>query len=125
MGRIQKKKPAVRKKTKSSPDTSAATPAEAGAPAPPAAVKEVARQPKAPVKKAAAKAPSALPGSGYIEKSMQFLREVKVELKKVTWPTRKQTLGSTLVVVVLVMIISLFLGAVDFGLSSLIRVVLN
>jgi preprotein translocase subunit SecE len=32
------------------------------------------------------------------EKGIQFLREVKVELKKVTWPSRKQTVGSTVVV---------------------------
>ena len=57
-----------------------------------------------------------------LDKGLQFLREVKVELKKVTWPTRKQTIGSTVVVIVLVMIISLFLGVVDIGLSSLIRV---
>jgi len=56
-------------------------------------------------------------------KGIQFLREVKVELKKVTWPSRKQTIGSTLVVIILVMIISLFLGVVDFGLSGIIRVV--
>ncbi|MFP4346842.1 MAG: preprotein translocase subunit SecE [Desulfococcaceae bacterium] len=56
---------------------------------------------------------------------MQFLREVRAELKKVTWPSRKQTLGSTLVVIVLVMIIAFFLGAVDMGLSSLIRLVLQ
>ncbi len=61
----------------------------------------------------------------YINKGLQFLREVKVELKKVTWPTRKQTLGSTVVVLILVMIISLFLGVVDIGLSSVIRVVLK
>jgi preprotein translocase subunit SecE len=60
-----------------------------------------------------------------IDKSVQFLREVKVELKKVTWPSRKQTLGSTAVVIILVMIISLFLGVVDIGLSSLFRVVLQ
>jgi preprotein translocase subunit SecE len=50
---------------------------------------------------------------------------VKVELKKVTWPSRKQTLGSTAVVIVLVMIISLFLGLVDLTLSSLIQFVLR
>ena len=61
----------------------------------------------------------------YIDKGLQFLREVKVELKKVVWPTRKQTLGSTVVVLILVMIISLFLGVVDIGLSGLIRVVLQ
>ena len=60
-----------------------------------------------------------------LQKGLQFLREVKVELKKVTWPSRKQTLGSTLVVIILVMIISLFLGVVDVGLSGIIRVVLQ
>ena len=61
----------------------------------------------------------------FIDKSLQFLREVKVELKKVTWPSRKQTIGSTIVVLILAMIISLFLGVVDMGLSGLIRVILN
>ena len=61
----------------------------------------------------------------YINKGVQFLREVKVELKKVVWPTRKQTLGSTVVVITLTMIIASFLGVVDIGLSSLIRVVLH
>lgn len=60
----------------------------------------------------------------YLAKSVQFLREVKAELKKVTWPSRKQTIGSTLVVIVVVMIISFFLGIVDIGLSSMIRMVL-
>ena len=60
-----------------------------------------------------------------LQKSLQFLREVKVELKKVTWPSRKQTLGSTLVVIILVIIISLFLGVVDIGLSGIIRAILQ
>ncbi len=60
-----------------------------------------------------------------ISKTVQFLREVKMELKKVTWPSRKQTLGSTLVVLILVTIIAFFLGAVDIGLSSLVRSVLQ
>ena len=61
----------------------------------------------------------------YINKGVQFLREVKVELKKVVWPTRKQTLSSTVVVIILTVIIASFLGVVDIGLSSLIRVVLH
>jgi len=61
----------------------------------------------------------------FIGKSLQFLREVKVELKKVTWPSRKQTIGSTVVVIILVIIISLFLGVVDIGLSGIIRMVLQ
>jgi preprotein translocase subunit SecE len=57
--------------------------------------------------------------------TVQFLREVKIELKKVTWPSRKQTIGSTVVVIALIILISLFLGSVDIGLSSLIRAVLQ
>ena len=62
---------------------------------------------------------------GYIDKGLQFLREVKIELKKVVWPTRKQTIGSTVVVLILTMIIALFLGLIDMGLSSIIRIVLK
>jgi preprotein translocase subunit SecE len=61
----------------------------------------------------------------FLTKSLQFLREVKMELKKVTWPSRKQTIGSTVVVLVLVTIIAFFLGAVDIGLSSLVKLVLQ
>jgi len=88
--------------------------------------KDVRKKHTSPQKKAltvAKKEPGKL--KGYVDKSLQFLREVKVELKKVTWPTRKQTLGSTVVVLILVMIISLFLGVIDIGLSSVIRVVLK
>ena len=62
---------------------------------------------------------------GTIDKWLQFLREVKVELKKVVWPSRKQTIGSTVVVLILTVIISVFLGIIDIGLSSLIRLVLK
>ena len=65
------------------------------------------------------------PKENFISKSIQFLREVKVELKKVAWPSRKQTFGSTLVVIILVTIIAFFLGAVDIGLSSLVKFVLQ
>jgi len=58
------------------------------------------------------------------QRAVQFLREVRVELKKVTWPNRKQTAGSTVVVIILVFILASFLGLVDFGLSKLVQVVL-
>jgi len=79
------------------------------------------RKPSAAGSAAAAKKP----GEGFFAKAVQFLREVKVELKKVAWPSRKQTIGSTAVVIALVVLISLFLGVVDMGLSSLMRFVLN
>jgi len=59
------------------------------------------------------------------EKAKQFLREVKTELKKVTWPSRKDTLSGTAVVLVAVFIIALFLGIVDSGLSNLIKELLK
>lgn len=62
---------------------------------------------------------------GLVDKCVQFLREVRVELKKVTWPSRKQTIGSTAVVLLMVIMISIFLGVVDFSLSNLIRLVIG
>jgi preprotein translocase subunit SecE len=61
----------------------------------------------------------------FVDKSIQFLREVRVELKKVAWPSRKQTIGSTIVVLILVLLISLFLGVADIGLAGIIRFVLQ
>jgi preprotein translocase subunit SecE len=85
------------------------------------AVKTATAKKKSPITGVAA----AKPKTNIFHSSVQFLREVKIELKKVTWPSRKQTIGSTVVVVVLVLIISLFLGVVDIGLSNLIRAVLQ
>ncbi len=59
------------------------------------------------------------------EVAKQFLREVKTELKKVTWPSRKDTLSGTVVVLVTVFIMAIFLGLVDTGLSNLIKVLLK
>ncbi|MCK4536020.1 MAG: preprotein translocase subunit SecE [Desulfuromonadales bacterium] len=58
-------------------------------------------------------------------KVSEFLGDVKAELKKVTWPTRKETYGSTVVVIILVLMVGVFLWAVDTALSTLIRTLLN
>ena len=58
-------------------------------------------------------------------KIKQFLREVRVELRKVTWPSFKGAMASTSVVIVVVVIVSIFLGVVDFGLTRLIRLILG
>ncbi len=59
------------------------------------------------------------------ERLVQFLKEVKIELKKVTWPSRKEAIGSTAVVIILVIIVAIFLGFVDFGLAQIVRMVLS
>jgi preprotein translocase subunit SecE len=58
-------------------------------------------------------------------KVTEFLQLVKAELQKVTWPTRKETYGSTVVVIVLVLMVAVFLWVVDTGLSALIQALLN
>jgi len=45
-----------------------------------------------------------------------FVKEARVELSKVIWPTRKETVQTTLVVILLVIVIALFLWIVDLGL---------
>ena len=62
---------------------------------------------------------------GFFQRTIDFFREVKVELKKVTWPTRKQTTGTTIVVIVFVFVVAAFLGLFDYGLSKLVQVVLT
>jgi preprotein translocase subunit SecE len=57
----------------------------------------------------------------YVGKASQFFREAKMELKKVKWPTRKELLASTAVVIVLTLIVALFLGLVDFGLIKILK----
>jgi preprotein translocase subunit SecE len=59
--------------------------------------------------------------SSIFHKTGQFLREAKTELKKVKWPTRKELLASTAVVIVLTLLVALFLGLVDFGLIKIIK----
>jgi preprotein translocase subunit SecE len=130
MGRILRKKPTTLKKKKRSDGESAGADAAAAAAdarttdAPKPGTAETGR--KAEAKRPAVPAmapPASEPADNAMTRAVQFLREVKIELKKVTWPTRKQTMGSTLVVIVLVMIISLFLGLVDLGLSAVVRAV--
>jgi preprotein translocase subunit SecE len=57
----------------------------------------------------------------YVNLAAQFLRESKMELKKVKWPTRKELLASTGMVIFLVLVVSFFLGLIDFGLVKIIK----
>ena len=57
----------------------------------------------------------------YWAQSKNFVLEAIQELKKTTWPNRKETLGTTGVVLVLVFFIAGYLGLVDFLLSHFVR----
>ncbi|MDM8538091.1 preprotein translocase subunit SecE [Desulfobacterales bacterium HSG17] len=118
MGRLLRKRKTVKKKKQGAETPLIVKDADGGdvRPSPPADVYKQQNQSR--------KKPSvSFNKDGYVEKTLQYLREVKVELKKVTWPSRQQTAGSTLVVIVIVMIISVFLGIADMSLSGLIRLV--
>jgi preprotein translocase subunit SecE len=59
------------------------------------------------------------------EQAVQFFRDVRSELRKVTFPTRKETVASTVVVLIAVFAVSMYLGVVDFVLSIVIRSILR
>jgi len=132
MGRLQRKKAAKGKK-KQKQDAKGAIATQSSQPASSKNTSSVVASPKVLMKRTVSskKAPTltrSVPIKkrlNYLEQGIQFLREVKAELKKVTWSTRKQTIGSTVVVLILVMIISFFLGLVDIGLSSIVQLVLG
>ena len=56
-----------------------------------------------------------------VTRSVEFLQECWIELKKVHWPSRKETQAATLVVIIGVTIVALYLGFVDFVVSWIIR----
>lgn len=137
MARLQKKKPAAKKKKTREEEAEAAAGENRSNGQRPASIAgkgsvtaEGAKE-KKPTRMATAKKASPAGQSAilrlidrYFGNWIQFLREVKIELSKVTWPTRKQTVGSTVVVIVFVFVIALFLGFADIGLSSIIRLIL-
>jgi preprotein translocase subunit SecE len=82
--------------------------------------------PKQAVKKSAEKkAKEGFFLTRHISVASQFLREAKMELKKVKWPTRKELLASTAVVILLTLLMAFYLGLVDFGLIKIIRTIVG
>ncbi|HPA25313.1 MAG TPA: preprotein translocase subunit SecE [bacterium] len=60
-----------------------------------------------------------------MNKLTQYFSESKTELKKVIWPTKKQTLNHTLLVIGFSLGMAIFLGAVDLGLTKLMELILK
>ncbi len=60
-----------------------------------------------------------------MNKVREFFRDVKIEIKKVVYPSREELVGSTWVVIFTAIVISVFLGIVDLGLSKLVKVALR
>ena len=50
-----------------------------------------------------------------------YLKETRGELKHVSWPTRKQTIAYTVLVIALSILVAVYLGLLDFGFSTLLN----
>ena len=60
-----------------------------------------------------------------LSKTINFLKEVKVELKKVSWPDRNELVGSTVVIIITVAMVAVFIGVCDFVFSKLIHIIIR
>jgi preprotein translocase subunit SecE len=58
-----------------------------------------------------------------IERFKGFVKEVRLEMSKVTWPTRGELRDSTVVVIISCIVISAFIGVVDYILYSMVKIV--
>jgi len=56
----------------------------------------------------------------WYQRATQFLREVRVELKKVTWPNKREIISSTLVVIAFIIIIAAYFGLIDMIYAAII-----
>jgi preprotein translocase subunit SecE len=61
----------------------------------------------------------------FLGRIQQFFREVTTEFRRVTWPSRAEVVRSTTVVLAVVLILGLYLSAVDVLLSRLVGVILK
>jgi len=60
-----------------------------------------------------------------MNKAAKFVTEVKLELKKVSWPTRRELINSTIVVIISVAILAVFIGVCDLIWSTVINFVIR
>lgn len=60
-----------------------------------------------------------------VKKITGFFQEVRAELQKVTWPTRDELVGSTGVVLMVMLILSVYIGFADLVCSTALRILLR
>jgi preprotein translocase subunit SecE len=58
-----------------------------------------------------------------LEKIKKYLKETAGELRKMTWPTKQELIGSTVVVIVVSLVVAVFIGIVDRVLAAVVRVI--
>lgn len=55
----------------------------------------------------------------------EYIRQVRSEVKKITWPTQKETTSSTIAVFIMVVIASIFLFVADFVMANVVQFILS
>ena len=60
-----------------------------------------------------------------MEKLINYFKESKAELTKVTWPTKEQAIRAAILVIVISTATAIFLGGVDYGLNKILDIVLS
>ena len=60
-----------------------------------------------------------------MNKAIDFFNEVRVELSKVVWPSRKTTIRLTLMVILITVIVGFFVGGIDYILTRLTALILR
>jgi preprotein translocase subunit SecE len=58
-----------------------------------------------------------------MEQVREYMKDVRSELTKVSWPTREELRDSTVVVIVTVLLVAAFIGIVDQGLNRVVALV--
>lgn len=61
----------------------------------------------------------------FINSVVSFVKESYIELKKVHWLSKKEVVASTIVVVVLIVVLSLYVGIIDFLLAKIVSLFLG
>jgi preprotein translocase subunit SecE len=61
----------------------------------------------------------------FLKRAQEFVREVLAEFRKVSWPSRQELINSTVVVITVTVVVSLFLGAVDVVLARIVERILR
>ena len=62
---------------------------------------------------------------GFFKKLAGWLREMRSELKKVVWPTPKQVLNNSVIVIIAVVLVGVVIGLFDWGASSLVMAIIT
>ena len=61
----------------------------------------------------------------FLARVQEFVKDVMIEFRKVTWPSRQELVNSTVVVIVVTVVLAFFLGGVDIALARIVEGILR